>query len=160
MRLKPLARRCDTRPNNRDEIRTSFAIGRGRGQAGFRTSRRLFPNAKRRKGGGNHTNTPDIGFELFQLMDTVGNLESTAFSWMLMMQARIIIKYIDRSAEDEGVPANIPATEGTGWLSRWRRGWSVSTRSVNLVYKVSRANLFTRAGIVLRNHIRLRTLWR
>ena len=43
--------------------------------------------AKRRKGGGKHTKTPELGFDLFQwLVDTVDNIKSRVFGWMLMMQ--------------------------------------------------------------------------
>ena len=156
-----MTRRCEILAKKQDEVRTEFNIGRGRGQAGFRTSRKLWSTAKRRKGGGKAQKTPELGFELFQwLVDTVDNLKCRVYGWMLMMQARIIIKDIERFAEDQGVPADIPAIEGTGWLSRWRKEWGVVYRAVTLVYKVSWANLLTRVGIDLRNNIRLRTLWR
>ena len=71
------------------------------------------------------------------MVDTVGNLESRVFGCLLMMQARILIKYIGRYAEDESVLAYIPATEGLVWLSRWRREWGVCTMSVNLVCQSS-----------------------
>ena len=49
--------------------------------------------------------TPELGFELYQwLVDTVDNIKSRVFGWMLMMQARIIVKDIERYAEEEGVP--------------------------------------------------------
>ena len=160
-RLKSLTRRCETLARNQDDVRTEFAIGRGRGQEDFRTSRTLFPQAKRRKGGGCHAKTPELGFELFQwLVDTVDNLKCRVMGWMLLMQARIIMKDIERFAEDLGVPANFPSIEGNGWLSRWRKEWGVCVRAVTVVYKVSWASLLTRVGIDLRNNIRLRTLWR
>ena len=101
------------------------------------------------------------GFELYQwLIDTVDNLKCRVSGWMLIMQARCIDKDIEKFAEENGVPANTPSIEGTGWLSRWRLEWGVCARAVTLVYKVSWANLLTRVGIDLRNNIRLRTLWR
>ena len=46
-RLKSLVRRCETLARKRDVIREEFAIGRGRGQQGFRTHRTLFQAAKK-----------------------------------------------------------------------------------------------------------------
>ena len=137
MRLKSWTRRCEKLAMKQDAVRTEFAIGHGRGQEGFRTYRTRFPRAKRRKGGGNRFKSPELGFELFQwLVDTVDNLKCRIYGWMLMMQARIIIKDIERFAEDRGVPADIPIIEGSGWLSRWRKEWGVCVRAVTLVYKV------------------------
>ena len=160
-RLKSLCRRCEKLALKEDKVRASFAIGHGRGQQGFRKSRTLFAYAKRLKGGGQKTKCPELGFELYQwLVDTVDNLKCRVSGWMLIMQARCIIKDIEKFAEENGVPANTPSIEGTGWLSRWRLEWGVCVRAVTLVYKVSWANLLTRVGIDLRNNIRLRTLWR
>ena len=90
---------------NEDNIRADFAVGRGRGRAGFRSDRTLFPRAKRLKGGGNTTKCPELGFELYQwLVDTVDNLKCRVKGWMLMMQARILIndieKFVDVAAAD------------------------------------------------------------
>ena len=113
------------------------------------------------KGCGRRVKFPELGFELYQwLVDTVDNLKCRVFGWMLMMQARIIIKDILQYAEEQGVITDVPQIEGTGWLSRWRLEWAVCVRAVTLVYKVSWANLVTRVGIGLRNNVRLRTLWR
>ena len=46
-RLKSLVRRCETLARKKDRIREEFAIGRGRGQEGFRTHRTLFQAAKK-----------------------------------------------------------------------------------------------------------------
>ena len=78
--LKSLTRRCERLAKKQDDVRTELAIGRGRGQQGFSATRTLYPAAKRRKGGGNHTKSPELGFELYQwLVDTVGNLKCRVF---------------------------------------------------------------------------------
>lgn len=160
-RLKSLIKRCEALAKKGDEVRQQFAIGRGRGQEGYRECRTLYPAAKRQRGGGRDVKCPELGFELYQwLVDTVDNLKCRVFGWMLMMQARIIIKDILQYAEEQGVITDVPQIEGTGWLSRWRLEWGVCVRAVTLVYKVSWANLVTRVGIGLRNNVRLRTLWR
>ena len=159
--MRSLTRRCEALAKKHDDVRAEFLVGLGRGQQGFRTSRTLLRFAKRRKGGGLHAKMPELGFELYQwLVDTVDNLKCRVQGWMLMMQLRFIIKDIEQFAEDNGVPADIPSIEGTGWLSRWRLEWGVSVRAVTMVLKVPWANLLTRVGIGLRNNIRLRTLWR
>ena len=81
---------------------------------------------------GRRVKTPELGFKLYQW----DNIKSRVFGWMLVMQVRIIIKDIERYAEEEGVPVDVPAIDGTAWLSRWSREWGVCARAVTLVYKV------------------------
>ena len=120
--MKSLVRRCETLARKKDRIREEFAIGRGRGQQGFRTHRTLFQAAKDMTCCGRRVKVPKLGLELYQwLVDTVDNIKSRVFGWTLLTQARIIIKDFERYAEEEGVPAEVPAIEGTGWLSRWIR---------------------------------------
>ena len=86
----------------------------------------------------------DLGFEFHQwLVDTVDNIKGRVFGLMMMLQARVIIRDIEKCAEEEGmagVTASTPSNEGTGWLSRLRLEWGVCEKAVTLVNKVSWAN--------------------
>ena len=159
--MKSLCRRCEQLAQKEDSVRAAHAAGSGRGQQGFRTGRTLWTARKRHKGGGNKAKCPELGFELYQwLVDTIDNVKGRVFGWMLMLQAKIIMKDIETFAEENNLIVALPSIEGTGWLSRWRREWGVCVRAVTLVYKISWADLVTRVGVNLRNNIRIRVLWR
>ena len=91
-------------------------------------------------------------------VDTIDNLKSRLFGWMLTGQARIIQQDIEKYCEENGVPCNLPVI-GSGFLGRWRREWGLTKRAATIVYKVPWKDVVTRVGIGLRNNIRVRVLW-
>ncbi len=90
-RLKALCKRCRKIFLAEDKIRGELAVGAGRGQQGFRSSRVLLDHRKRAKGGGRHIKCPQLGYELYQwTVDTIDNLKSRLHGWVLTEQAKVI----------------------------------------------------------------------
>ena len=158
-RLKALCKRCRQIFLQEEKIVAELRVGPGRGRQGFRSSRTLLDQRKRKKGGGRKITCPELGYELFQwTVDTINNLKSRLFGWMLTEQARIIKQDIETYCEAHGVPCKLPVV-GSGFLHRWRLEWGITQRAVTIVYKVPWKDVVTRVGIGLRNNIRVRVLW-
>ena len=95
-RLKALCKRCRQIFLEEEKIVAELRVGPGRGRQGFRSSRTLLDQRKRKKGGGRKITCPELGYELFQwTVDTINNLKSRLFGWMLTEQARIIKQDIE-----------------------------------------------------------------
>ena len=158
-RLKALCKRCRQIFLEEEKIVAELRVGPGRGRQGFRSSCTLLHHRRRKKGGGRKIMCPELGYELFQwTVDTINNLKSRLFGWMLTEQAHIIKQDIETYCEAHGVPCKLPEVN-PGFLHRWRLEWGITQRAVTIVYKVPWRDVVTRVGIGLRNNIRVRVLW-
>ena len=165
-RLKMFLKRCE---KNYEESKKEVQHPSGRAGprqtiTGSRTEIVKWRRRRRCVGGGRTASVGEISFELFQWwVDMAETLHARVPSNLLLHQAELLRNEVAKkhgalvnSGEERGdlsLPIICPM-----WLSRWRREWGLTWKTVNLRYKISYDKAKHRVGVLWRNIIRLRAL--
>ena len=134
---------------------------RGAGQGGFAVSNTRQSKRKRKEFEGSKSYCQPLREELFSwFIDYVKTTRARVGSRKLLKQAQIYRTELELYYEEEIRCGRIDATAkplmprledaaGLSWLSRWRREYGITFRTVNLRFKCSRRVLVARLAIFL-----------
>ena len=142
----------------------------GSGHSGFAVSNTRWSKRKRKECEGSKAFCQPLRQELFDwFIDYVKTTRARVGSRKLLNQAQIYKNELDLYYEEEIRCGRIDATAkplmpkledaaGLSWLSRWRREYGITFRTVNLRFKCSRRVLLSRLAIFWKNVLYIRWL--